>query len=339
MKIVKDEESKVVIKSQLWMRILAWIWVVAFALIFVFGLLMLILDGSSIAGYVICAFGFFFLSCGIWIVSLGTTIYFNKTQGYMVLKYGRVPILFWLKKRRMISRKEAGSVSILKVEGFNGFVPTTGFKTFMWNLRMYFFFLGPPPTFTWLGPVTQTYCQVKLLASSGEEIEIQKCYDMEMADRLAERIRDFSAQTEMPEEDVNTKKRSTYKLKPGKKKAIIAGVILILAGLIIAPFGLLAALGSPIITLIITPLGIMIIFAGVFAIIRKKWWFTVFGAVWATIIPLSFLIIYVLDVYDEYGIGHNNISVEVISVIVVGLGVIAGILSVIFISISRRIYR
>ena len=79
----------------------------------------------------------------------------------------------------------------------------------MWNLRMYFFFLGPPPTFTWLGPVTQTYCQVKLLASSGEEIEIQKCYDMGLADRLVKRIRDFSEQAEIPKENVNNKKHST----------------------------------------------------------------------------------------------------------------------------------
>ena len=300
MKIVKDDESKVVIKSPVWIRTLAWIWIVAFALIFTFGLLMLIPDGGSIAGYVICAFSFFFLLFGIWIVSLGTVIYFNKPQGYLTLKYGRVPILFWLKKSRMISRKEAGCVSILKVEGFNGFVPTTGFRTFIWNLKMYFFFLGPPPTFTWLGPVTQTYYQVKLLTSSGEEIEIQKCYDMGLAYRLLKRIRDFSAQAEMPKENVNNKKHSTYKLKPNKSKAIVAGVILILSGLIIAPFGLLTALASPIATLIITPLGIMIIIAGVFAIISRKWRFTIFGAVWATIVSLSFLVIYLLDVNNEY---------------------------------------
>ncbi len=339
MKIVKEKESRVVIKNPVWFRLFAWIWVAVFGSAFVFGLLMVILESDSNVGYFFAAAGFIFLLGGMWMVSTGTIIIFDKRKGYLILKKGRVPVLFWLKRKRMISKEEAGSAFVFKLEEFDGFVPVTGIKTFFWNLRMYLFFIGEPPSFTWLGPRTQSDYQVKLLTTSGEEVEIYRSYNVEIADRLISRIRDFSTQTEVPEEIIATKKRSAFAVKPSKKKAIIAGVILILAGLIIAPFGILSGLASPIAMLIITPSGIMTIVAGIFAIIRRKWWLALAGAVWATIVPLVFLALYLYDIYDEYGIENNDIFGEVMFGIVIGIGVIAGILAVVFISVSRRMYR
>lgn len=339
MKIVKENESRVVIGNPAWFRTFAWILVSVFSSAFVFGLLVIILGRDIVLGLSFGANGFVFLLLAMWMVSTGTIIIFDKRKGYLILKKGRVPVLFWLKRKRMISKEEAGSAFVFKVEGFDGFVPVTGIKTFFWNLRMYLFFIGEPPSFTWLGPRTQKHYQVKLLTNSGEEVEIHKSYNMEIADRLVNRIRDFSTQYEVTEETITTQKPSILAKKPSKSKPIVAGIILILAGLIIVPFGILSGLASPIATLIITPSGIITMIAGILSIIRRRWWLALVGAVWATIVPLVFLALYLYDIYDEYGIDNNDTFADVMFGIVIGIGVLAGILALVFISVSRRMYR
>jgi len=103
MKIVKENESRVIIDNPGWFRIIAWILVLALSASIVLGLLFIILAREIILGLILSISGFFFVLLPMWVVSMGTIIIFDKCKGNIVFKKGHVPVLFWIKRKMVMT--------------------------------------------------------------------------------------------------------------------------------------------------------------------------------------------------------------------------------------------
>ncbi len=137
MRINKDTESEITIKTPIWFRVIAWIVLVVDVPIVIWGLVM-ILVGAGNEWYELTAYSFLLFMLGIWMVSIGTKLTFNKPRGFLTLKIGHVPILFWIKRKRIISKEEAGSVCVTSFDRLK--------FTWKWCIPFFLITLGGPIT-------------------------------------------------------------------------------------------------------------------------------------------------------------------------------------------------
>lgn len=312
MRINKDTESEITIKMPIWFRVMAWIYLLVDAPIVIWGLIM-ILVGAENEWYELTAVAFLLFMLGMWAVGMTTKLNLNKPEGFITVTSGHVPLFIWFLRKRIISKEEANSAFVAHRR-------TTGFY------------------------------DVKLVTASGKEALIFKSRRAEVADYLAKRIASFSEQSEVTQDIINTQKPYTSAVKPSKRKPVIAGIILILAGLPILLFGIvfgfavllglltihvgiISVLATSAVWLAIIISGIMAIIGGIFAISQRRWWLALVGAVCATIVPLSYAV-YDLFKIDTYKAFPSDIYVGILA----WMGVIAGILAIAFIAVSRRIF-
>lgn len=156
--LVKDTESKIVIKMPWWFRVTFWP-------ILLFGILLLFVGLADIptgdaGAFWIGGFGLLFTLLGIWTVGMTTKVNFNKPPGYMTVIRGHRPLFLWFLRIKRISKEEARSV----------FVHT---HHSIWDPYIHH--------------------EVRVVARSGKEVELYHTGKWgDIADYLAKRILDFA---------------------------------------------------------------------------------------------------------------------------------------------------
>ena len=117
-------------------------------------------DKNQGVGLLLIGSGLIFVLLGIWCVGGTSKVAFNKPLGYITITKGYFPIFLWFLRIRRISREEASTVFVNRIE--------SKFLT-----------------------VTQTAYQVKVLTMSGEEMTLYRDVNEVVANRLAKRILEF----------------------------------------------------------------------------------------------------------------------------------------------------
>ena len=203
-RINKDTESEITIRLPIWLRVISWIYLLVIGPILIWGLVM-ILVGAGNEWHGINAFAFVLFLLGICGVSMTAKLKLNKPVGFMTVESWHVPIFFWLKRTRIISKKEARSVFVTSLDKLG-----EKWEWNIWGILLLLLSLGLVyPTRN----VARKYYSIRLLTKSGKELELLTSSKMELANYLAKRIVDFSTQPEVTEDIMSTQvKHPRYSL-------------------------------------------------------------------------------------------------------------------------------
>jgi len=109
--LIKDTESKIIIKMPWWFRVIGWGILLVGLLLFI-ALLPASLAEPNLEGFVAPSFGLFSILGGIWMVGMTTKVTFHEQLGYMDVSRGNCPLFLWFLRTKRISRDEARSVFV-----------------------------------------------------------------------------------------------------------------------------------------------------------------------------------------------------------------------------------